>query len=513
MKVIKYINSFLDKTTMYRVVTLSLGTLVVLSLLFSLLSFITYSLSELIFSLVSILLIAVVTNIILGKVLNINVNNESAIITAFIIFFLILPISFGDIQGFFVLALVTFLAIVSKFIITTKGQHFLNPAAFGVVLVALLYQAVPSLGYFESSWWIGQPAFFVPLLIVGLLVVAKLRKFIPVLVFIGTAFIFYILESWRIGADVWAQIPSFWLSGPILFLAFFMFTEPFTFPPTRKLQVAYAILVGFLSQTTLFAPILKMTPELALVIGNLVFYHFSLKQKLILSLVEKKEIAQNTYEFSFSKPADLKFKAGQYLEWMLPHESYDNRGIRRYFTIVSAPKDEFIKIGVRFGQGISSYKTKLKNMVVGDKIIASQLAGDFTLPEDTSTKLGFIAGGIGITPFVSHLDYMLSENKNYNTILFNCNNTQAEIAYKDKLNIAENRLSFKLVNVLSKENISGFENGFVTEDIIKKHSPDYRERTWYISGPPMMVGNYEKLLLGMGVAKNKIITDFFPGLA
>jgi ferredoxin-NADP reductase len=201
------------------------------------------------------------------------------------------------------------------------------------------------------------------------------------------------------------------------------------------------------------------------------------------------------------------------MEWMLPHDKSDNRGVRRYFTIASAPNDEHIKIAVRFGQNISSYKTKLKNMMVGDKIIASQLAGDFTLPEDTSIKLGFIAGGIGITPFVSHLDYMLSENKNYNTILFNCNNTQAEIAYKDKLNIAENKLSFKLVNILSKENISGFENGFLTEDIIKKHSSDYKERTWYISGPPMMVGNYEKLLLGMGVSKNKIITDFFPGLA
>ena len=55
--------------------------------------------------------------------------------------------------------------------------------------------------------------------------------------------------------------------------------------------------------------------------------------------------------------------------------------------------------------------------------------------------------------------------------------------------------------------------GFLTEVIIKKYTPDYLERVWYISGPPMMVDAYTKLLVGLGVKTSQIVRDFFPGLA
>jgi NAD(P)H-flavin reductase len=55
------------------------------------------------------------------------------------------------------------------------------------------------------------------------------------------------------------------------------------------------------------------------------------------------------------------------------------------------------------------------------------------------------------------------------------------------------------------------EKGFLTEDIIKKHVPDYAERAFYLSGPSVMVNAYKKLLLKIGVTRKNIITDYFPG--
>ena len=65
---------------------------------------------------------------------------------------------------------------------------------------------------------------------------------------------------------------------------------------------------------------ISFSPELALVVGNLVLAPFAQRQKLILKLGGLRKITSSIYEFSFPKPVGFIFKAGQYLEWMVPHK-------------------------------------------------------------------------------------------------------------------------------------------------------------------------------------------------
>jgi ferredoxin-NADP reductase/Na+-translocating ferredoxin:NAD+ oxidoreductase RnfD subunit len=503
----------LDAIAMYRIVSVSLLFIAFFAALFGFFGIIPYTGTEQVISLVIALVVALVTNWLCSKIWRISVNHESAFITALILFFLIIPAQLSDIGSSWVIALVTFVAILSKFVFAWRKQHIANPAAIGVVLVALAYSVFPIPGYFESTWWIGRIELFVPLLIAGVAVVTKIRKWTPVLSFLAVAFVVYLFEEWRFGADVMSRAGSFWFAGPGLFLAFFMLTEPFTMPPTKKLQLVYGAFVGFISQTTLFLPFLKMTPEFALVVGNLVMYPSTLKRKLILPLVSSVEVAKNTYEFAFAKPAGLKFEAGQYLEWMLPHTKSDNRGIRRYFTISSGPSDTLLRVAVRFADTVSTYKSVMRDMKVGDTIIASQLAGDFVLPKDLEQKVALIAGGIGVTPFLSQIDEMVTQKSVRSTVLFYCNNTVEEIAYKDKLAAAAEVIPLTVVNVLAKEEVPGYETGYVTKELIKKYVPDYVSVKWYLSGPPGMVNAYSALLREVGVPEKNIKRDFFPGLA
>ena len=446
-----------------------------------------------------------------------HANHESALITALILFFLVIPATLDRLELNFIIAAATALAIGSKYLITWRRQHLLNPAAAGLVGLAALYALYPlPPGYFESGWWIGQPALVLPLLLVGGLVVTKVRKWTPVLAFLGVAFVVFLIEEWRFSGVVVEAAPRFWLSGPSLFLAFFMLTEPFTSPPTTRLQAIYGGVVGFISQTTLFMPVVKMTPELALLIGNVAFFPFTLRQKLFLVLEEKREIARDTYEFIFTKPRGLTFQAGQYLEWMLPHRSTDSRGVRRYFTIASAPAESIVRLALKVvpdGQG-STYKEALLDLDAGEAIIASQLAGDFTLPSRTEEKLGFIAGGIGVTPFVSHVQHMLASDQTYDTVLYYCNKTSDEIAFQGLWEQARTQFAFEVVPVLAEEALeSPYEHGFITAEMLARRTPDFRERRWYLSGPPGMVAAYKRLLIAAGVPKRQIKTDFFPGLA
>jgi ferredoxin-NADP reductase/Na+-translocating ferredoxin:NAD+ oxidoreductase RnfD subunit len=511
----KLVASKLDALGMYRVVSGGLLILAIVSVCFGFLGLLPYSGFELIISLMIAIVSAVGANVLCAKMFSVHANHESALITGLIIFFLILPAQWSELQYSWIVSLVTVLAIVSKYLIVWRKQHIFNPVASGILAVTILYSffTLPP-GYFESSWWIGQSVLFVPLLVVGIAVVAKVRKWTPVLSFLGVAFLVYLFEEWRFTGELFVNWERFWLSGPSLFLAFFMLTEPFTMPPTKYTQRWYGVIVGFLSQTTIFLPFIKMTPGLALLCGNVYAYVFRIRRKLFLKLLSKREIATDVWEFTFEKPDGFSFQAGQYLEWMLPHKSVDSRGERRYFTIASSPTEDVVRLALKFVDNGSSYKARLRNIEPGEQIIASQLAGDFLLPKSTGQKLGFIAGGIGVTPFSSHIQFLKDTQSQNDVKLFYCVNSESEMAFSELFMEASDVLSLELIPVVAKgEPSSGSEAGFITQEMLEKRAPDYLERHWYLSGPPPMVNAYGALLKKVGVPAKQITKDFFPGLA
>ena len=484
-KILHNLRKRLDGVGMYRTVTLALYFLIAASLILGLVGLVPYSVTEQIASLTVALGVALISNIVFARLWRISANHGSAVITALIIFFLIVPAS--TLSGQWVISAVTAIAIASKFLFALKKQHIFNPAAFGAL-------ALSAPGIVEATWWIGTPWLFIPLLIAGSAVVAKIRRWAMVYWCVGTALIVYVFEAWRLGIEVLPSIPTFFTSWPILFLAFFMLTEPFTTPPTKNLQRWYGALVGGLSSATFFAPYIAMSPELALIIGNLAFYPYTLREKLHLTLTKAREITKNTKEFIFTKPEGMQFHAGQYLEWTLPHKKPDNRGLRRYFTVASAPHEEVLRIAVRFSKKGSTYKQALQKLKPGDHIIASQRAGDFLLPKDIRTKLAFIAGGIGITPFISHLNHIKQENIQRDIVLFYCNNTYRDIAYQEMFASLTKNKWCRVIHILAEEKRDGYLHGFLTEEGIKEHTPDYQERLWYLSGPSEMVRAYSLLL-------------------
>lgn len=494
---------FVDNIGMYRLVSGALSVLAFISIGYGFMGWLPYSGLSQIFSLTVALLVALLLNIIVAAMLQVPANHESAVITALILFFLALPEE--NIFAIWPLILAVSIAVVSKYVFVIKKQHFLNPAAFGAAVVSIT-------GLYSFSWWVANPSLFIPLLVLGILVVMKIRKWVPVLGLVSVGLIVYLAEAIRYGDPILSAVNTFFLSWPVLFLAFFMLTEPFTMPAKKDAQFLYGGLVGFFANTSMFSAFVLMSPELALIIGNVLMLPARLRQKLFLTLQTKNQIATDTFEFVFKKPNGFSFAAGQYLEWMLPHEKSDNRGARRYFTIASSPTEPDVKVAMKITKNRSTYKSALEGLDIGQTIIASQLAGDFLLPHDTQTKLGFIAGGIGVTPFRSHTQYMMDSDKKHDTVLYYCSNTKAEIAYQDTFLKAAHELEFVFVPVIRDEIVEApAESGYLTIDILKRHTPDYQERTWYISGPPRMVNAYRKLLSTAGVKRNNIKTDFFSG--
>jgi ferredoxin-NADP reductase/Na+-translocating ferredoxin:NAD+ oxidoreductase RnfD subunit len=515
-------NRLTDKIGMYRLVTLSLLFILICSLAASATGYLFYSVAAQLVSVSLAVGIALGLNVLCAKLWRVHANHESAIITGLIIFFLVAPKVSLEANAALIAAIV--IAVLSKFIITYRKQHIFNAAAFGAVAVAAgiwIYNITTSSTYNTDifGWWVANPILFWPVLLLGILIVSKIRRWYMVGSFIGVGLLVFLIESVRFGLPVWDSALVYFFSYPTLFLAFFMLSEPFTMPPRTRHQVMYGGLIGVLSSTAVFAPVLAMTPELALVLGNAFAYMFRIRRKLFLKLQSKREVATNTWEFTFSKPADFNFQAGQYVEWMLPHEKKDSRGPRRYFTIASSPTESVVRLALKVVPSDSdmhgsTYKQALLELDEGQEIIVSQLAGDFVLPKDTSTKLGFIAGGIGVTPFSSHLAWMRDSGQQFDTRLYYCCNTLAELAFLDEFQTMSDSMPLVVIPVIAKEEVDPpNESGYVTTEMLARRTPDFKERTWYISGPPGMVNAYKKLLSESGVPNKQIHTDFFPGLA
>ncbi len=392
-----FVDSFLNRITMYRLVLYYLIALLASAALLGLFHVISYSPLAIGYSVAVLIASSSIANFIFSKVWRAVPGSASLYITALILALIVTPVAPSDVWGALLLAVLGVWAMASKYLVSLWGKHLFNPAAVAVALSALLLSH-------GATWWVaGNLALLPVVLIGGLLVVRKLQRFDLVLSFAGAALL--TVAATTTGDPLHAMWTTL-IHSSLLFLAFAMLTEPATMPPSRSMRVAYGILVGIWFAPAMHIGSFYFTPELALLLGNAFVYAVSPKGRLMLTLVRRNELAPGTFEFIFRSNRKLAFAPGQYLEWTLPEGAHtDTRGNRRYFTIASATEEGDLRLGVKLTEPLSSFKKSLLELAPGAVISAAHLSGDFTLPEKKREKVAFIAGGIGITPIVSHYLY------------------------------------------------------------------------------------------------------------
>ena len=137
------------------------------------------------------------------------------------------------------------------------------------------------------------------------------------------------------------------------------------------------------------------------------------------------------------------------------------------------------------------------------------------LEKSHSGSIVFIAGGIGITPFASMLQYMADKDEQREVTLFYSNATESDIAFREELNhIVENTsLKLQVVHILSRQdNWEGEKGRFDAKLLEKYYSGSLLQNDYYVCGPPLMIDAVIKDLRKLQVPLNKIHSEMF-GLA
>jgi ferredoxin-NADP reductase/Na+-translocating ferredoxin:NAD+ oxidoreductase RnfD subunit len=502
-----FVDQALNRITMYRLMLYYASGLTAVALAFGFVKLVPQHPPALAFSVALIIGACWITNRLFAALLRVPANTESTYITALLLALIMAPVAPTDLAGIAGLLVACVVAIGSKFVLAVGRKHIFNPVAIGVAVSALVLGQPP-------TWWIGGNLTLLPFVLAGgLLVTRKVQRFDMIGAYI-LANLAATLANTPPGMYGMALKATF-VYSPLLFAGFAMLTEPVTAAHGRVSRLVYGAIVGALSSPNIRIGGFYLTPEIAFLIGNLFVFAVSPKGRFKLTLLRMEKLASGCYDFVFKPDRQLPFRPGQYLDWTLHIPNPDSRGNRRPFTIASAPTEKEIHLGVKFYDKPSAFKRSLRALKPGDVIYGSQIAGSFTLPRNPDEKLAFIAGGIGITPFRSMVQELINRGQPRPIVLLYGNNKLDEIAYAEVFDRAARELGLRTIYAVAEDEVTdrAMHRGFIDEHLIKREVPDFRERTFYISGPRAMVVRFQRALKELGVARSHIKVDFFPGFA
>ncbi|TAH35168.1 hypothetical protein EYC59_02470 [Candidatus Saccharibacteria bacterium] len=490
---------FINSVTMYRLVVLVLGVISAAALVLSVAGVLSYSIGGLVLSLGIILGASYGGSRLFAYTFSTKHNPESWLITALILFLLLLPPH--DLRGSIGIALAAFIAVGSKYLLAWRRRHIFNPAAIALVIVGLI-------GIAHAGWWVATPPLLPFLLVGGGLVVWKIRRFAVVGTFFVVSLTTLAISALVHQQDVVTTLQSAITSYPLIFLGTIMLTEPLTMPPTRRWQFVYVILVGILAHAQLAW---WLTPALALCFGNLIAFATSQRQSIRLRLQEVRNLAPNTYEVLFEPLARYHWAPGQYLELSLPHSKFDAHGTRRVFSIASTPASEVLRLGITHSEAISTFKQALIHTPPGTELTATYIGGDFTLSQ-SGRPFVFLAGGIGLTPFRALLQQLIEQHDKRPVTLFYCARTPDALVWSDFLAHATQAIPLHVVPVVSQPDTKWRgETGRLSSEILDRAQLDLIHSDIYVSGPPPFVSSALDLLHAKGVPRQQIKTDYFSG--
>ena len=219
----------------------------------------------------------------------------------------------------------------------------------------------------------------------------------------------------------------------------------------------------------------------------------------IVKIKSIKKITRDVLQIVAEKPASLKFTPGQATEISINKPGWKDE--KRPFTFTCLPNDNYIEFTIKTYPSHKGVTNQLLQLHKEDELILHDVFGDIHYKGEGV----FIAGGAGVTPFISIFRQLETENKTGTNKLIFANKSKADIILEDEF---KRKLGDRFINILSDEEIAGYAHGFITEEFLKPHISD-RSKYIYVCGPPPMMDALEKIFTSLNVDEERIIKESF----
>lgn len=199
------------------------------------------------------------------------------------------------------------------------------------------------------------------------------------------------------------------------------------------------------------------------------------------------------------KPKGISFLPGQAVDVSIPVPGWETE--LRPFTFTSLPSDDYIEFFIKTYPERKGVTEQIGKLHEGSILEIGEVFGDIQYKGEGI----FLAGGAGITPFISILKSLKSQNSLGNNKLIFANKTSGDIIHKK---FFEGLLGKNFINVLSEEKNNGYEHGYITRELIESQAQGDQTR-FYLCGPPPMMDAVLKQLTELHIPDGRIVKEAF----
>lgn len=212
----------------------------------------------------------------------------------------------------------------------------------------------------------------------------------------------------------------------------------------------------------------------------------------VVKILNITQVTHDVKRFQVERPEGYSFVPGQATEVSINVTALRNE--RRPFTCLNSA--DYLEFTIKIYSSHNGITNELGKLNPGSELIIRDVWGDLSYNGEGV----FIAGGAGITPFISIFRDLQSKNSINGNMLIFANKTKKDI-------ILESELSYMLgsafINILSADEAEGYSHGSITEEFLRANIPSHYTN-FYLCGPPPMMTVVLKQLSNFGVSENLI---------
>ena len=220
-------------------------------------------------------------------------------------------------------------------------------------------------------------------------------------------------------------------------------------------------------------------------------------EKHIVKILSIDKVTHDVVKIVTRKPSGYNFTSGQATEISINKNSWQEE--RRPFTFTCLPTDDYLEFTIKTYPTHKGVTYELLQLKKDDELILHDVFGAIAYKGEGV----FIAGGAGVTPFISIFRHLQSKNEIGKNLLVFANKTKADIILEK---VFKDLLGDAFINILSDEKAEGYHHGMVSEDFLQEIISDFGQQ-FYICGPPPMMNTVLKQLTNLGVGKNAVTVE------
>jgi ferredoxin-NADP reductase len=217
----------------------------------------------------------------------------------------------------------------------------------------------------------------------------------------------------------------------------------------------------------------------------------------IVKIKSIQHITHDVLQIVTGKPVEYKFTPGQATDIAINEKGWRNE--KRPFTFTCLPDNDYLEFTIKTYPSHKGVTNQLLQLKKDDELILHDVFGTINYKGEGV----FIAGGAGITPFISIFRYLQSKNEIGESKLIFANKTKDDIILECEF---KKLLGNNFINILSEQKIDGYSYGQITMEFLQDNFGGINQY-FYLCGPPPMMDFVEKQLQNLNVDEKHIIKE------